>query len=222
MTEDSATGFSPREQRNASPDRLLTFTDGVFAIIITILVLELKVPDLSSGQTLRDALREVRPTFVSFIISFLLVGMYWTWHRSAFAQVRYIDRNVMWLNLIFLLPVAMIPFAASVLGEYSTNPTALHLYGIILIVVTLFRVALDWYLRRHPGLLWQDSSQETRRVTSLTAAAPIVIYSIAVLIADWVPTVSLLLFLAMPLLYFALIAFLKTDPRTQVAAQDLS
>jgi len=222
MADDDSTELSARERRRADPGRLLTFTDGVFAIIITILVLELKVPDLGSGQSLSRALRETRPTFVAFVVSFLLVGMYWSWHRSAFAQVRYIDRNTLWLNLVFLLPVAMIPFVASVLGEFPSSPTALHLYGIVLIVATLFRVVLDWYLRRHPGLLWQTPSQEARRLASLAAAAPLLVYGVAVLIADWLPVLSLLLYFAMPVLYFGLVALLQTDSRTRVAAEDLS
>jgi len=222
MAEDSSSEVTAREQRNAGPGRLLAFTDGVFAIIITILVLELRVPDLGSGQSLREALGDIRPTFVAFVISFLLVGMYWTWHRSAFAQVRYIDRNAVWLNLLFLLPVAVIPFAASVLGEYPTESTALHIYGVVLIVATLFRVVLDWYLRRHPGLLWQAPSREARRLGTVLAAAPAVVYGVAVAIADWAPTLSLLLYFSMPLLYFGFVALLKTDPRTQVAAEDLS
>jgi uncharacterized membrane protein len=222
MAEDSSTELTAREHRNASPGRLLAFTDGVFAIIITILVLELKVPDLSSGQSLREALSDIRPTFVAFIISFLLVGMYWTWHRSAFAQVRYIDLNTVWLNLLFLLPVAVIPFAASVLGEYPSESIALRLYGVVLIVATLFRVVLNSYLRRHPGLLWQAPSREARRLGTVLAAAPLVVYGIAVVIAGWVPTLSLLLYFSMPLLYFGLVALLKADPRTQVAAEDLS
>lgn len=222
MAEDSSSEVTAREQRNAGPGRLLAFTDGVFAIIITILVLELRVPDLGSGQSLREALGDIRPTFVAFVISFLLVGMYWTWHRSAFTQVRYIDRNAVWLNLLFLLPVAVIPFAASVLGEYPTESTALHIYGVVLIVATLFRVVLDWYLRRHPGLLWQAPSREARRLGTVLAAAPAVVYGVAVAIADWAPTLSLLLYFSMPLLYFGFVALLKTDPRTQVAAEDLS
>ena len=222
MAEDGSTELAAREQRNASPGRLLAFTDGVFAIIITILVLELKVPDLSSGQSLREALSDIRPTFVAFIISFLLVGMYWTWHRSAFAQVRYIDLNTVWLNLLFLLPVTVIPFAASVLGEYPSESSALHLYGVVLIVATLFRVVLNSYLRRHPGLLWQAPSREARRLGTVLAAAPLVVYAVAVAIADWVPTLSLLLYFSMPLLYFGLVALLKTDTRTQIAAEDLS
>lgn len=165
---------------------------------------------------------EIRPTFVAFIISFLLVGMYWTWHRSTFAQVRHIDHNSLWLNVVFLLPVAMIPFVASVLGEFPTNATALHLYGVVLIVATLLRAILDLYLRRHPGLLWQAPSKEGRRVRTVASAAPILVYGIAVLVADWLPALSLVLFFSMPLLYFGLVAFLKADPRTQVAAEDLS
>ena len=222
MAADDSTELSAQERRNADPGRLLAFTDGVFAIIITILVLELKAPDLGSGQSLSHALRETRPTFVAFAVSFLLIGMYWSWHRSAFAQVRYIDRNALWLNLVFLLPVAMIPFAASVLGEFPSSSTALHLYGIVLIAATLLRVVLDSYLLRHPGLLWRAPSQDARRLAALAAAAPLVIYGAAVLIAGWLPNLSLVLFFAMPLLYFLLIAFLRTDPRTRVAAQDLS
>ena len=221
MVEDDRDILSAREQRNANPDRLLTFTDGVFAIIITILVLELKVPDLGAGKSLREALTDIRPTFVAFVISFLLVGMYWVWHRSAFAQVRYVDLNTVWLNLLFLLPVAMIPFGASVLGEYEGDATALHFYGLVLITATLFRTVLELYLHRHPGLLWQTRDKQAKRLRNVTAAAPILVYGIAMLIANWAPTLSLLLYLALPMLYLGLVAFFKTDPRTRVAAQDL-
>lgn len=219
---DEQTALSGRERRRASPDRLVAFTDGVFAIIITILVLDLRVPDLGSGQSLQQALADIWPTFVSFVISFLLVGMYWDWHRGAFAQVRFIDRNAVWLNLLFLLPTSMIPFAASVVGEHSDQPTALHLYGAILIAATLLRVALDVYLRRHPGLLWGTPSPQSRRLSTLAAAAPLVVYAVAMLVAAPLPWLSLVLYLAMPALYLGLVALLKTDPRTRVAAEDLS
>jgi uncharacterized membrane protein len=176
MAENSTIGLTPREQRNASPDRLLTFTDGVFAIIITILVLDLEVPDIGSGQSLRESLVEMRPTFIAFVISFLLVGMYWVWHRSAFSQVRYVDHNAIWLNLVFLLPVSMIPFAASTLGEHSSEPTALYLYGVLLITATLFRSALNSYLHRHPGLLWQSPSKQSRRLAAIASASPLIVY----------------------------------------------
>jgi uncharacterized membrane protein len=220
MVEDDRDTFNAREQRYGNPDRLLTFTDGVFAIIITILVLELQVPDLA-GRSLGEALTDIRPTFVAFIISFLLVGMYWVWHRSAFAQVRYVDLNTVWINLLFLLPVAMIPFGASMLGEYEGDATALHFYGLVLITATLLRTVLELYLQRHPGLLWQARDKQGKRLETITAAAPILVYGIAMLIANWVPTLSLLLYLALPLLYLGLVALIKTDQRTRVAAKDL-
>ena len=215
-------GLSARDERRGEPDRMLTFSDGVFAIIITILVLELEVPDLSSGQSLASSLEEMRPTFVAFVISFLLVGMYWVGHRDMFENVRLVNRDVLWLNLLFLLPVAVIPFAASVLGEYSTQPAALHLYGTVLIVATLMRMLLYWYLSRHPGLLWEASTKRSSRFGLWITAVPIAVYTIAMLVAGSVPWLSLLLYAALPALYFILITFLRTDSRTRSEAEDFS
>ena len=214
--------LNAQQKRSADPDRLLTFTDGVFAIIITILVLELEVPDLDSGQSLRESLEQMRPTFVAFVISFLLVGMYWAWHRATFAHVRFVNRDVVWLNLLFLLPVSMIPFAASVLGEYSKNATALHLYGTVLITATLLRVGLDYYIRRHPGLLWDPGNREARRISTLLAAAPLFVYVVAMLVASSLPGLSLVLYFGMPLLYFAFVALLRAAPKTRAATEDVS
>ena len=214
--------LSARDQRRGDPDRMLTFSDGVFAIIITILVLDLEVPDLSSGQSLASSLEEMRPTFIAFVISFLMVGMYWVGHRDMFVNVRLVDRDVLWLNLLFLLPVAVIPFAASVLGEYSTQPAALHLYGAVLIVATLMRMVLSWYLFRHPSLLWEAYSKKSRRFGLWLTAGPLAVYAIAVLVAGSLPWLSLALYAALPALYFILITFLRTDSRTRSEAEDFS
>ena len=222
MADNTDEDLSPRQQRRLDPDRVLTFTDGVFAIVITILVLDLKVPDLGSGQSLGDSLEEMRPTFVSFVISFLIVGMYWAWHRSTFAQVRYIDTSILWINLLYLLAVSLIPFAASVLGEFPDEASALHLYGAVLIAATLVRILLYWYVGRHPGFLWEDSSEKAQRLGILTAAAPLVVYVVAMVVADAWPTLSLVLYFAMPLLYLGLVAVLQTAPRTRAAAEDIS
>ena len=192
------------------------------AIIITILVLDIKAPDLSSGQSVSDALSESAPTFVAFVISFLLVGMYWVWHRGVFANVRYLDLNAVWLSVVFLLPLSLVPFGASTLGEYPRDATALHLYGTVLVVVTIFRVVLDQYLNRHPHLLWEDPNKRTRQLSTLTAAAPLVVYVVAMIVAAWSPTVSLVLYAAVPLLYFLFILFLRDDPSTSDDAQHLS
>jgi len=221
MDTEPVSDLTAAEKRNADPDRLIFLTDGVIAIIITILVLDIRVPELGSGQSLADSLAEVRPTFVSFVLSFLLVGMFWTLHRQTFNQVRYIDHNVTWLNLLFLLVLALVPYAASALGEYSEEPTALHLYGAVMIVASLLRLTLNYYFHRHPGLLWQSESKASRRLATTTSWVPIVVYIVAMAVADWSTDLSKVLYFVIPVAYFALVTFLKSDPRTKSAADDL-
>jgi uncharacterized membrane protein len=222
VPEQPATNFTPTELRYADPSRLLAFTDGVFAIIITILVLDIRVPDFGAGQALSQSLDELQPTFFSFVVSFLLVGMYWIWHRGVFAQVRSVDLNSAWLNLLFLLPVSLIPFAASALGSHPEEPIVLQLYGTILIAATVLRSLLDWYLHRHPGLLWEIPSAQARRLGAKAAIAPVLLYGIAMAVAPALPWLSLVLYLMVPGMYFAVVAFLRVDPRTRVASESLS
>jgi uncharacterized membrane protein len=222
MSDDTKPQLTPAEQRAASPDRLVFLTDGVIAIIITILVLDIKVPELGSGQSIADSLTEARPTFTSFVLSFLLVGMFWTLHKQTFNQVRYIDHNATWLNLIFLLALALVPYASSALGEYSTEPTALYLYGTVMIAASLLRLALNAYFQTHPGLLWESLAKKTRQLMAVTGLVPIVVYIIAMVVAGWSTTLSLILYFSIPVLYFAMIAFIKADPRTKAEAGDLS
>lgn len=215
-------GSASLEKRRGDPERILTLTDGVFAIILTILVLELEAPNLSSGQSLLSSLEEMLPTFAAFVISFMLVGMYWVGHRDMFLNVRLVNRDVIWLNLLFLLPVALIPFAASVLGDYPSRAAALHFYGAALIVAGLMRTVLYWYLARHPGLLWEPFSTKSRRFGLWVAAGPLAVYTTAILLAESLPRLSLLLYAALPVLYFMLITFLRSDSRTRSEADDFS
>ncbi len=105
-----ASQLSAAQERRVSPERVKAFGDGVFAIIITILVLEIGVPaNLSEQSLLRDALDDLGSDLIAWVVSFLITGMYWAWHRDLFNQVRYVDTTAVWLNLLFLLPAALIP-----------------------------------------------------------------------------------------------------------------
>jgi uncharacterized membrane protein len=211
-----------RRRRRGDPGRVVAFTDGVFAIIITILVLEIGVPSNLSDRSLREALDETGATLVAWVISFLLVGMYWVWHRDLFAQVRAVNRDLVWLNLIFLLPVSLIPFAAAVLGEYHDEPIALHLYGIVLTGASLARVGLFHYVSKRPSLLWGPGTARTRRIGLAISAAPIALYIVAMLLAGLAPTVSLAVYLAVPAAYFVLITVLRDRPATANDADNFS
>jgi uncharacterized membrane protein len=132
-------------KRIRDPGRVLALTDGVFAIIMTLLVLEIHVPQLAAGELLSTAfLLEVWPNIVVFVISFVLTGLYWVGHRDMFNLVRGVDRGLIWLNILYMLPVALVPAAAALLGAYSRDALALRLYGLLLLLISLMRLVL-WY-----------------------------------------------------------------------------
>jgi uncharacterized membrane protein len=213
---------SGTQRRLGSPDRVVALSDGVFAIIITILVLEIAVPENLSEQSLYEALDDLRPTFVAWVISFLLTGMFWVAHRDFFAGVRVVNRDLVWLNLLFLLPVSLIPFAASVLGKYPDEPVALHLYGVVLIAATLMRLVLYRYAAKRPALLWADVSTGRAGLSLAITVAPIALYLLAMALADFSTTLSTVLYFAVPILYFILITVLREHPSTQSEADEFT
>jgi len=118
-------------------DRLLAFTDGVIAVIITIMVLEMKVPQDPSLK----ALEAVTPVFLSYVLSFIYVGIYWNNHHHFFHLVRHVDGALLWANLHLLFWLSLIPFATGWMGQnhFFAVPTAV--YG-----VSLLMPALAWYV----------------------------------------------------------------------------
>ena len=139
-------------------------------------MIEIGVPSDLSEQSLREAFDEIGPTFIAWVNSFLLVGMYWVWHRDLFVKVRAVNRDVVWLNLMFLLPVSLAPFAPAVLGEHRDHAIALHLYGTVLITVSIVRIALSWYLSRRPHLRWEPIPARERRLAVALSCIPIGFY----------------------------------------------
>jgi uncharacterized membrane protein len=137
-------------ERTHDPARVLALSDGVFAIINTLLVLEIHVPELTQGQSLNQALEEVRPSFTAFVIAFLLTGLYWVGHRDLFALIRRTDRGLVWLNILYLLPLCLLPFAAGLLGRYDQEPVALHIYGLVLMAIAVMRVIIWLYATNRP------------------------------------------------------------------------
>jgi len=204
------------------PARVIALSDGVFAIVLTILVLDLEVPELEPGQSLGSALLGFGPTFVAYVISFFMTGMYWVWHRDLFAGVRHVDRAVVWLNLLFLLPASLIPFAASLLGAYGHEPAALHVYGVLFITLAVFRWLFAGYLVHRPELLWEAPSQHSRRLGHALTAGLVVLYGVAFLAANHVPWMSLTIFASVPVLYFLAVTLLRRRAGTRQAAEDFS
>ena len=197
-------------ERTHDPARVLALSDGVFAVVITLLVLEVHVPELTQGQSLAEALRAVRPSFNAFVVTFILTGMYWVGHRDLFALIRRTDRGLVWLNILYLLPICLLPFGASLLGPYGREPTALHIYGLVLVAIAVMHVVIWWYATSHPYLLWQRTDDRQRRAGLALAVFPGLIYLLAMLVAAAAPTVSLLIYAGAPVLYFLSITVLRS------------
>ena len=118
-------------------DRLVAFSDGVIAVIITIMVLELKAPhDVSLS-----ALRETTPVFLSYVLSFIYVAIYWNNHHHFFHLVRHVGGAMLWANLHLLFWLSLIPFASSWMGEHPFSPVPTAVYGVALLMS-----AITWYV----------------------------------------------------------------------------
>ena len=128
-------------------DRLLAFSDGVVAIIITIMVLELKVPH---GSSLED-LAGVLPTFLSYVLSFVYVAIYWNNHHHLLYTVNRVDGLILWANTHLLFWLSLVPFATAWMGEnhFAKLPTAI--YGVALLMPALAYFILQKAILRREG-----------------------------------------------------------------------
>jgi uncharacterized membrane protein len=127
--------------------RVEAFSDGVFAIIITIMVLELKAP---VGAHLHD-LRPVLPAFAGYILSFIYVGIYWTNHHHMLHLVRRVNGGVLWANLYLLFWLSMVPFGTAWMGDHPLATAPAALYGFVLLMNALAFVVLQSSFRRLEG-----------------------------------------------------------------------
>ncbi len=179
--------------RTWRPERLLAFSDGVFAIIITIMVLELKVPH----STEPAALFEQWPIFLAYALSYLQAGIYWVNHHALYAAADKTDSRILWLNLLFLFALSLIPFATAYAGEshFATFPTAVYAFVMLL-------PALTWnpmhaaIARINPG---EEAATRAAFIKGLTALA---LYVAAIPLAFVSPYLSLAFVFAVAVMYF--------------------
>ena len=122
--------------------RLEAFSDGVLAIIITIMVLELEVPH---GGELID-LQPLIPIFFSYVLSFLYVGIYWNNHHHMLHTVKHVSAGILWANLHLLFWLSLLPFATAWMGEHHQAPVPLAVYGVVLLMAAFAYTHLQWMI----------------------------------------------------------------------------
>jgi uncharacterized membrane protein len=174
MSEDEESGW----RREYGLERTVALSDGVFAFAITLLVLDLVVPDLARGASTQEimlALLQEQQMFVNYFVSFLVIGLWWTVHRGNFSRIKGSDFILGWLNLFFLLWIAVTPFFTKLLDIYGNIQFIVMLYAIVQAAAGGFMTLIWWYASRNHRLIAKNLKDSTvRHVLRTNSAAPAV------------------------------------------------
>lgn len=195
------------DRKNFQVDRMILFTDAVFAIAITLMVLSFTVPDIPSFGTDEDFLQGMlleMPKFFGFIISFFLVGLYWYLHHKTFGFVVNYTPQLIWLNLVFLFFVVLMPYSTSVYSEYSLSDR-IHLqapYGIYVANVCCLGI-MDFTLRRYVfnvknGVATIIPSKEDKMIGEKRALVIPIIFLISWIVSFATPIIGRFLLFMIP------------------------
>lgn len=191
-----------------SKTRLEAFSDGVIAIIITIMVLELKVPH---GEDF-EALKPLIPVFLSYAMSFIFVGIYWNNHHHTMQAVEKVNGKVLWANLHLLFWLSLIPFVTNWLGEteFASRPVAV--YGIVMLMCAISYTIWVLVLIKHHG--GENSKLATAIGSDAKGKISLLFYIIAIPTAFLNSWIAMALYLSVSLIWFL------PDPRIENVLKD--
>jgi uncharacterized membrane protein len=189
-----------------SPNRLEAFSDGVFAIAITLLVLDIHVPDPTDTASLGAALGSQWPSYVAYTVSFLTIGIIWINHHAMIRRLKAIDHAIMTLNLLLLLCVGLLPFTTALMAAYLKEGHGEHLAaaiysGSFLLMSIAFAATNRSILLRKPHLLKNDPGESQRRRILAWGVAGLIPYLVATILAIVSPYATLALCGAIALFY---------------------
>lgn len=175
-------------------NRLEAFSDGVLAIIITIMVLDLKVPH---GTDL-TALRPLLPVFFSYVLSFLYIAIYWNNHHHLLHTVHHVSGGILWANLHLLFWLSLFPFITGWVGENHVAPMPMALYGFVLLMAAIAYTILEYTILLREG---PDSVLAKALGGDVKGKLSKVLYIIAITSAFWLPWVAACIYLSVALIW---------------------
>ena len=181
-------------------ERIGALADGIFAIAMTLLILDIHVP-LQSALRWSD-LSILIPKLLTLAVSFIILAIYWSSHHFLFDRLEKASFKFMWRNLWFLLAIVIVPFVTSLLGEYPYSQVAQIVYSSVLFVCGVQLYSVIFYSIHKEMLLREMPSVEFRRNVAGKILLPPVMYVLAVALSFWNTHVSLLFLVAGPLVYF--------------------
>ncbi len=208
-----------------TPSRLEAFSDGVFAVAITVLVFGITVPHVQSHTTLGPKLLEQWPSFAAYATSFLIIGIIWVNHHTIFDRFALINRPVMFLNIFLLMTVAFIPFPTALLATYLTSGANSHLaaavYSAAMLLMSVAFVLLWGYGTVRPDLLKAGITGKAARATLPRFGLGVIFYLGTIAIAYASALVCLVVHAGLAIYYvFNQISLPEGDRAPEVAAGD--
>ncbi|HWB45281.1 MAG TPA: TMEM175 family protein [Hyphomicrobiaceae bacterium] len=173
-------------------DRLVFFSDAVIAIIITLMVLEVRLPPLAehaSQEELLQALIALIPKYLAVLLSFLVIGLFWTLHHRRFNWVRKVDERLVWCNLVYLLVLASVPFATGLLSEHSGWVSSI-VYACVLALASLVAAVLWWHVKHSPEIIANDWAHREMRLAIWMSIATAGVFLGSIPVALWNHTIA--------------------------------
>lgn len=180
--------------------RIEGLADGIFAIAMTLLVLELHIG--VDSQDIRGDVLALWPRMLSLVISFVILGIYWGAHHILMARLKEVSFVFMWRNIYFLLPISVVPFATSLLGEYPLSHIAQVVYAANLALCGIMLYRCIHFALKNPHFFAEPPSLEFKRNVATKVLLPVVVYVAAIGCTFWNPVLGLVLLAVGPLIYF--------------------
>src|SRR5262249_29174309 len=154
-------------------NRIEALADGIFAVAMTLLVLDVKLPDgevYGTNRELLVRLLSLEHHYIIYLVSFIVLGMFWVAHHAHFHYIRYVDHTLLWINLMFLFFITSVPFGTDLLGDQNQLTFPYFYYGSKVLVLSGLLIAQLIYLRRHPELAQPALTKPVaRRIFTRTA-----------------------------------------------------
>jgi uncharacterized membrane protein len=200
-------------------ERIVFFSDAVMAIAITLLAIDLRVPEIAASVAAAElprSLSELGPRFMSFIISFFVIGIYWMSHHRYFRFIQRYDGGLIALNLLFLLFIVLMPFAASLFGQYYYLPLGMSVYAAAVAATGLSIAALWWYVSHHHRLIDEHLDEQFIRARSIALAVPL-LFLVSIPFTFVSRTLAVAIWCALPLVSFAVLKMSEQKQRVHRA-----
>ena len=174
--------------------RIAALVDGIFAVAMTLLVLDLKLPEgtsLSNDPAVWRQLFELTGRFSTYALSFIVLGIFWIGRHSLFHFVRRVSRDMLWLNLLFLLFITLLPFSTNLLSGHNHLQTPVVVYGINLLLICFISLLQLLYLEHHPELSHDQLSPSWIANSRRRTVIPMIIVVMSIAISFYNPKIAM-------------------------------